>query len=79
MKDSEFKGLGHLVGDLIISSRGTEVARGYKPDVTIVDRSGQVMFILECEQKTDRKAFLGGFIKAENTQRIVKHHRRSSS
>ena len=65
MKDSDFNYLGHLLGDLMIESRGTEVAPGYKPDLTIVDRAGQLMFIVECENKTDRKAFLGDLIKAE--------------
>jgi|SRR5208337_2032949 len=66
MKDLDFKNAKHLVGDLKIRSRGEEVAKGYKPDLTLVDGSGQLKFIVECEgQKTDRKAILGGWIKAE--------------
>lgn len=65
LKDSEFKTLQHCIGTYRISSIGTEVAKGYKPDVTIKDENGQLAFILESEQKTDRKAFLGAFVKAE--------------
>lgn len=65
MKDSEFKYLPPCLGDLVVNSRGTEVAPGYKPDLTIVNPAGQLTFIVECEQKTDRKAFLGDLIKAE--------------
>jgi hypothetical protein len=65
MKDSRFKNLEHQVGELKISTRGSEVANGYKPDITVIDRDKRLMFILECEQKTDRKAFLGGVVKAE--------------
>lgn len=39
--------------------------RGYKPDLTVTDTKGQLVFIVECEQKTDRKAFLGALVKAE--------------
>ena len=65
MKDSEFKRLNHMVGDNRIGSRGTAVCQGYKPDVTVVDANNRLKFILESEQKTDRKAFLGNVIKAE--------------
>lgn len=65
MLDAEFKALNHPVGDLLIASRGTAVATGYKPDVTVRDTEGMLRFILESEQKTDRKAFLGALIKAE--------------
>lgn len=39
--------------------------QGYKSDITVTDANGTLKFILESEQKTDRKAFLGGFLKAE--------------
>lgn len=65
MKDSEFKNLEHPIGDLIIASRGERVSPGYKPDVTVRDHTGRLRFILESEQKTDRKAFLGDLLKAE--------------
>src|SRR3546814_18158947 len=65
MKDSEFKMLNHPISADWIASRGREVAPGYKPDVTVRDASGALAFILEAEQKTDRKEFLGDLIKAE--------------
>src|SRR5262245_31752813 len=65
MKDSDFKALPHRVGACRIVSRGTEVAKGYKPDLTVNDMNDQLAFILECEQKTDRKAFIGDVVKAE--------------
>lgn len=65
MKDSVFKQLAHQIGTLKIGSCGSAVSTGYKPDVTIVDASGKLIFILESEQKTDRKAFLGNILKAE--------------
>ncbi|KVE90626.1 hypothetical protein WJ01_01175 [Burkholderia vietnamiensis] len=65
MLDSEFKALDHPVGDFVVASRGTTVAVGYKPDVTVRDEEDKLRFILESEQKTDRKAFLGALVKAE--------------
>ncbi len=65
MKDSGFKSLNHQIGVNVIASKGTQVAKGYKPDITIKNSQGQTTFILESEQKTDRKAFLGDLLKAE--------------
>ena len=66
MKDAKFKACKHKVGKgNKIASRGEKVSKGYKPDVTVEDAKGNLLYILECEQKTDRKAFLGDFIKAE--------------
>jgi len=65
VKDAEFKELAHPVGVGKITSRGNNVSPGYKPDVTVCDASGRLVFILESEQKTDRKAFLGSLVKAE--------------
>ena len=66
MKDATFKACEHQFGkDNNIASIGEEVSEGYKPDVTVKDAKGNLLYILECEQKTDRKAFLGDFIKAE--------------
>lgn len=64
MKDSNFKNLNHVVGSLEIATRGSAVCNGYKPDITVIDGAGKLQFILESEQKTDRKAFLGDVIKA---------------
>lgn len=74
MKDSEFKALPHCVGANKIASCGTEVAKGYKPDLTVSDTNGHLAFIFECEQKTDRKSFLGDLIKAEKHAEDVREH-----
>lgn len=65
MKDSDFKALNHPVGNGVVASAGTTVSTGYKPDITIRDVNGNLIYILESEQKTDRKAFLGDLLKAE--------------
>lgn len=66
MKDSEFKNIQHCVESAVIITRGSEVSKGYKPDLTVRAASdGKLLFILESEQKTDRKAFLGALMKAE--------------
>ena len=65
MKDFEFKNLDHKTGSFQIGSCGKAVSSGYKPDITVIDINRSLKLILECEQKTDRKAFLGDFIKAE--------------
>jgi hypothetical protein len=66
MDDALFKKLDHRVAPpLEIASRGSAVMDGYKPDITIRDATNTVQYILESEQKTDRKAFLGDLVKAE--------------
>lgn len=65
MKDAAFKVLSHPIGANVIASSGTAVSIGYKPDITVKDTKGVLKFILESEQKTDRKAFLGDLLKAE--------------
>jgi hypothetical protein len=65
VKDSDFKALHHPIGAHIIASSGSAVSTGYKPDITVKDTEGILKFILESEQKTDRKAFLGDLLKAE--------------
>ena len=65
MKDAAFKSLCHLIAPNRIASRGEMVGPGYKPDITVDDGGSSLLYILESEQKTDRKAFLGDLIKAE--------------
>ena len=75
MKDATFQACKHQVGKgNKIASRGKAVSKGYKPDVTVEDAKGNLLYILECEQKTDRKAFLGDFIKAEFHAEHKKQH-----
>lgn len=78
MKNATFKACKHQVGKgNKIASRGKAVSKGYKPDVTVEDVvAGKLQYILECEQKTDRKAFLGDFIKAEFHAEHKKQHPR---
>ena len=60
------KVLEHSLGDSMGITNGSEVAKGYKPDATIYDKSNnKPAVIIEFEKKTDRKAFLGDFVKAE--------------
>jgi hypothetical protein len=68
VKDSQFKALQHPVGSNRIASRGSQVSPGYRPDITVRRPDGDpgsLIFIIESEQKTDRKAFLGDLLKAE--------------
>ena len=77
MQDATFKACKHQVGKgNVIATRGKAVSKGYKPDVTVEDAEGNLLYILECEQKTDRKAFLGDFIKAEFHAEDKKQHPR---
>ena len=62
MLDSVFKQLQHKYLDFKIIHRGSELATGYKPDVVLQKDSHYV--ILESEHSTNRKTFLGGFLKA---------------
>ena len=67
MNDAKFKKLSHCIGPNHIATRGTSVsvAPRYKPDITVRGADDSLAVILECEQKTDRKAFLGDLVKAE--------------
>lgn len=65
MNDAKFKALLHPTGNDRVVTRGEAVSAGYKPDITIRDVEERLTFILKCEQKTDRKAFLGALLKAE--------------
>ncbi len=65
MTDDIFKSLRHCLGDCYVASCGGVVCKGYKPDLTACDSNNELAFIFECEQKTDRKAFLGTLVKAE--------------
>lgn len=57
--------MAHQVGSNRIATNGGQVTTGYKPDLTIQSQNNDVVFIVESEQETDRKAFLGDYIKAE--------------
>lgn len=74
MKNSEFKNLQHCIGGHRVACLGKEVTKGYKPDLIVKDTNGQLVFIVECEQKTDRKAFLGDLVKAEKYAEECRDH-----
>jgi hypothetical protein len=71
MLDSAFKQLQHKYLDFKIIHRGSELATGYKPDV-VLQKDNQYI-ILESEHSTNRKTFLGGFLKAANFLTGNKH------
>jgi hypothetical protein len=64
MYDNSFKNLDHQLGPLETHTRGEELARGYSPDLTAT-QEGYVRLIVESEPRCDRKAVVGGYLKAE--------------
>lgn len=62
MKDSYFKNLLHCADNYVISTRGQEIDKGYKPDIMLKD--GNNYIIMECDTNTTRKGIIGGVIKA---------------
>ncbi len=67
MKDSEFKNFKHcLPKGSQIHTTGQNLISGYKPDVSIINTDEKVHIILESERKSDRKTFIGAYIKASH-------------
>lgn len=64
MYDNSFKNLDHQLGSLETHTRGEELAKGYNPDLTAT-QEGYVRLIVESEPRCDRKAVVGGYLKAE--------------
>lgn len=64
LTDSVFKNLDHRIGELLIGSNGKNLIKGYSPDLSLKSKKGELIYILENERKSDRKAFLGDVIKA---------------
>ncbi|MFD4706995.1 hypothetical protein ACFWM3_19305 [Gottfriedia sp. NPDC058432] len=62
LTDSVFKKLDHCDGEIIIKSNGKNLIKVYSPDLSL--KKGDLVYILENERKTDRKAFLGDIVKA---------------
>ncbi len=73
--DSAFKGLSHSYQGYGKFSNGTEIMEGYKPDYVL--KEGNRYVILESENNTNRKMFVGCLMKAayflrgENTGFLV--------
>ncbi len=66
LTDNIFKNLNHCIGDLIIETNGKSLINGYSPDLSLKNKAGDLVYILENERKTDRKAFLGDVVKASH-------------
>lgn len=67
MNDKEFRQLDLILsGDNRINSRGTIIGNDqYKPDIGIVDSSGDVICCIESSSSGDRKATLAEMLQAE--------------
>jgi hypothetical protein len=65
MYDSEFKNFTHLIGENNkIYSNGQQIYHGYSPDLAISNSNDEIIYLIENERKSDRKAFLGDIMKA---------------
>jgi len=73
LTDSVFKNLNHCIGELIIASNGKKLIDGYSPDLSLKNKEGELIYILENERKSDRKAFLGDVVKASHYCDITKN------
>jgi hypothetical protein len=62
MKDNIFKNLIHIADDFEIVKRGSQLVKGYKPDIVL--QKENEFIIMECDTGTSRKGYLGGMIKA---------------
>jgi hypothetical protein len=64
MKDSEFRNLAHQLGAMEAHTRGETLAPGYRPDFT-ARQDGALRLIIENEPRTDLKAVIGCYQRAE--------------
>lgn len=64
MKDSQFRILEHRIGPMEVFTRAEQLAPGYRPDFT-ARHEGQLRLIIENEPRTDLKAVIGSFQRAE--------------
>ena len=62
--DREFKQMNHRVDGFLIISKGSEIEKGYKPDIDLKHKTKDDYTIIECENNSNRKVFLGGMMKA---------------
>lgn len=62
ISDRQFKDLLHCCNGYNNHLDGQEIEIGYKPDVVL--RNGNDFLILESENSSNRKTFIGGMIKA---------------
>lgn len=75
MKDSKFKSAIKFHYSNLNCKIGEKIDDGYMPDAVVLTENGECL-IFESEQKTDRKAFLGSFMKAEiyAEKNQINHH-----
>ena len=64
MHDRYFKNLNHRCKGFSVIYTGQELVPGYKPDIVLQNEEKEELIILESETSTNRKAFLGGMLKA---------------
>jgi hypothetical protein len=65
--DSAFKNFEHNLSESdVLFSTGQNISKigNYRPDISIKNKNHQVCIVLESEQKSDRKAFIGALTHA---------------
>lgn len=60
--DQIFKGFPHSCGEYIMYTNGNRLDSGYLPDYVL--KNGNDYIIIESENTTNRKTFVGGLVKA---------------
>ena len=70
ISDRVFKSLKHKYKDYEVFTKGEEVEKGYKPDFVLCKTNNYV--ILESENSSSRKTFVGGLLKASHFLRFEK-------
>jgi hypothetical protein len=71
MKECQFRNLDHRLGEMRVHSRGEPLAAGYSPDLTVM-RDDTLRLIIENEPRTDLKAAIGCYQRAEKYCRDIK-------
>jgi hypothetical protein len=71
MKECGFRNLDHRLGAMKVHSRGEALAVGYRPDLTAT-QEGTLRLIMENEPRTDLKAAIGCYQRAEKFCRDIK-------
>lgn len=64
MREIQFNSLEHRLGAMVVHSRGESLALGYSPDLT-ASLDGDLRLIIENEPRSDLKAVIGCYQRAE--------------
>ncbi len=64
MREIQFQSLEHRLGAMVVHSRGESLALGYTPDLT-ASLEGDLRLIIENEPRSDLKAVIGCYQRAE--------------